>query len=1201
MNNQFFRLPGGKLSPQAQNAYRVLLAFIAVQFLIMGFLVFQTTQTPSWQLWVMDGLGVGLMTFEILGLVQVRRGRHELGIWLAFMAFLIVLFAIPLLYSGLGIVFMVSALTITILVGGQTLPPRQLRLFILIGIIVGAADLLLDLFIPFQRTALPGFQNIVYLALAFLLPVLGYTIVRQFRDYSLRVKMIAAFVVIAVGSAGTISFLAQLSLRTSLTEEIANKLASQANSRGIEIATSISRDMDLLKTLSMNVNIQNAARMANQTQLSQADINRLDQQWIAADAANNNANPLVSGVLNNEISTQLRDFRTQFRQHVEVFLTGKQGVSIASTNRTSDYNQADEEWWQAAYRDSLYIGPPEYDASSKTLAMNMAVAVRENGNGPIIGVLRTTVNFTNVANMLKVGTFGQTGRTIILLPSDQEIRLNAVGDGSFALILEETSPELLALSQSAFGFQNVSLNGTPTLVSIASVIPVSEPAYDTRMVSKLAWQAVTLQDEAEALQSVTTQTRNIVLLTIAIVIAASIAALGMTQAFAGPISRLNASAEKVRAGDLTAQAKVETRDEIGTLAATFNSMTQRLRDFISTLESRVAERTQSLELAAEVGRTVSQVRALDVMLKEAAELIRSRFDLYYVQVYLTNPSQTALVLQSGTGTVGAELVARAHQLPLNTASLNGRAAIEKHSVVISDTAASAAFRPNPLLPDTRSEMAVPLLIGDKVVGVLDMQSEHAGSLSQDVLPAFEALAGQLAIAIQNATFLAETQQARAEVEVQARRLVRTNWKDYLDAIHKPEQTGFVFEQNKVVPLSEAGSLQPPAEGSAISAPIAVTGEPLGTLVVEMDAQNQSAQNVELVNAVARQVAQQIESLRLLDSAERYRFEAEESSRRLTREGWKNYMDVNADQGSSYIYDLKEVRPYNQARDPQTEETSLSLPLKVRDETVGKLVVQGLGSDDKESLELSNAVAERLGAHIESLRQFDQTQSALAQSEKLSVASMRFAQSADLQELLTVANETFDIPVVNRMLLGVFNYDSANELESMDIAANWWNGSGHEPSEIGRHYSIETLNVLPLFMSATPVFSDDTFHDERVNGAALELVTQQNIRSMAVLPLYLGGRQVGVLFLESEETHNFTQSDTRLFTAVAPQIATVLENRRQFERAQQQAERETTLNLISQKIQSATTVEAVLQIAARELGHALGAPMTIAQLSMKDKK
>ena len=74
----------------------------------------------------------------------------------------------------------------------------------------------------------------------------------------------------------------------------------------------------------------------------------------------------------------------------------------------------------------------------------------------------------------------------------------------------------------------------------------------------------------------------------------------------------------------------------------------------------------------------------------------------------------------------------------------------------------------------------------------------------------------------------------------------------------------------------------------------------------------------------------------------------------------------------------------------------------------------------------------------------------------------------------------------------------------------------------------------------------------------------------------------------------------MFTALAPQIATLLESRRQFERAQQQANRESTLNVISQKIQSATSVEAVLQIAARELGHALGAPMTVAQLSMKDK-
>ncbi len=666
-----------------------------------------------------------------------------------------------------------------------------------------------------------------------------------------------------------------------------------------------------------------------------------------------------------------------------------------------------------------------------------------------------------------------------------------------------------------------------------------------------------------------------------------------------PVKALTETAALLAGGDLGRQVVVQSKDELGILANAFNNMTQRLRDMIGSLEARVAERTQSLELAAEVGRSVSQVRALDVMLKDAAEIIRSRFDLYYVQVYLTNPSQTALVLQSGTGTVGAELIGRGHQLPLNTGSINGRAAVEKRSVVISDTAASATFRPNPLLPDTRSEMAVPLLIGEKVVGVLDLQSQNAGSLSQDILPAFEALAGQLAIAIQNASLLAETEQARTEVEAQARRLSRSNWEDYMDAIHKPEETGFVFEQNEIKPITQES--QSPMNENALTAPIAVTGEALGNLVVEMEGQSPISRTSELVNSVARQVAQQIESLRLLDSAERYRFEAEEASRRLTREGWKDYVGANAAENLSFIYDLKEVRPHNHNGDQGTDEAALTLPLKVRDETVGRLVVQGLGSNDKESFDLASAVAERLGAHIESLRQYDQTQSALAQSEKLFDASSRLAQAADLQGLVGTVVETLKIPEINRAILVTFNYGPTNDLSGLDVIANWWDGSGHEVTPVGAHYSLEVIRLMPMFISPTPVFFHDTSTDERVDSTTMELVKRLNLRAVAVLPLHSGAHQIAALILESEGPHKFTQNESRLYTALAPQITTVLENRRQFEQAQKQADRETTLNLISQKIQSATTVEAVLQIAARELGHALGAPMTIAQLSMKDKK
>jgi len=435
----------------------------------------------------------------------------------------------------------------------------------------------------------------------------------------------------------------------------------------------------------------------------------------------------------------------------------------------------------------------------------------------------------------------------------------------------------------------------------------------------------------------------------------------------GLMTRLNSALEASRANE---QAQIKSNQE--------------LRELQAALEQRVVERTHSLELASEVGRAVSEVRALDVMLKDAAELIRKQFDLYYVQVYLTDPSQTYLNLQAGTGQVGEQLLARKHRLPLNTASINGRAAIEKKPAVISHTTTSATFKPNPLLPDTRSEMAVPLMIGQRVVGVLDMQSEHAGSLNQEVLSAFEALAGQLAIAIQNATFLAETNQAHAEMEKQAARQSRTNWTEYLDAIHKPEETGFLFEQNKITPLTNAQQTQTAGNDNALVAPISVTGETVGNLVVEMEGQSPVSRISELLDTVARQVSQQIESLRLLDSAERYRAEAEEASRRLTHEGWEDYMNTKSGTGLSYVYDLKEVRPYDQNKDQhnqQAEGFAHSLPLKIHDETIGKLIVQGLRADDSEALELANAVAERLSAHIEGLRLSRQTEQALSETKK----------------------------------------------------------------------------------------------------------------------------------------------------------------------------------------------------------------------------
>ena len=719
-------------------------------------------------------------------------------------------------------------------------------------------------------------------------------------------------------------------------------------------------------------------------------------------------------------------------------------------------------------------------------------------------------------------------------------------------------------------------------------------------VSEGRWGTIRLGLSDARQQGILATTTNlIVVVTIGLLIAAAAGIYLISNTLViRPLEKLGRVAQAIIQGDLTQRAVITTRDELGMLAETFNLMISQLRESFATLEHRVAERTHSLELAAEVGRTVSQVRALDVMLKDAAEIIRSRFDLYYVQVYLTNPAQNALLLQSGTGSVGAELVGRGHRLPLDSGSINGRAATEKRSVVISDTTASAAFRPNPLLPDTRSEMAVPLFIGEKVVGVLDLQSQQANALNQDILTAFEALAGQLAIAIQNATFLAETQQARAEVESQARRLTRANWVDYLDAIHKPEQIGFMFQGNQVTSLTEAEQPELVSGEDMLAAPISVSGEKLGALVVEMEEQKRSSQMEQLIFAVARQVAQQIESLRLLDSAERYRFEAEEASRRLTREGWKDYMDINADQGSSYIYDLKEVRSYNQARDQQTDESALSLPLKVRDETVGRLVIQGLGSDDTESLELANAVAERLGAHIESLRQFDATQRGQIELDK------RARQLAAVAEISTISSRELDI---DKMLHSVVHLTqrqfglyhahvfihNENTAELKIAACGWKEGDIHEGTDGTAVIPINQEQSLVARSARTR--QAVIVNDVRSDPGWLPNPLLPDTASELAVPLIVGNRLLGVMDVQSDHINAFTEEDANIQATLASQVATALQNARSFSQSQRQAKRETAVNLITQKIQSTTSVEAALQIAARELGHALGMRQTLVAL------
>ncbi len=1182
----------------SRGAFWGTIALAGIALLVYAYFaifLFRQPKTPV----ILVGLTVFLFSLgsAVTSIVLTIRGRQQSAVKLALYTLFIMGITIVSVFQGRARTASLSILVISIIAILYLLPSQFRRWY---SAVTAAAMIVmwsLEWVNPPWRVEIAAAKIGPAAVIVFVLIVgwIAFTQSRRFIAASLRNKLVVAFVAMAFFAVSAIGIVTNITATAQLDVVLGENFSELASRMAKDTADTVVNSKTALDGLVLNKFVQDTVEAANLSGDSNISaLTALDQQWRSA----NDKDPVIVGVLNNDLAGELHELQARLPQYAELFVTDRYGAVIGSTDRTSDYYQADEAWWQSAWNNgqgATYISEPVFDESTATYAINMALPIPAHNRSDILGVLRATVNINELRDALSANQFSQTGQAILLFSNNQYLSRETGTD--LGTLNTETAAAIESIL--AGGYGEISYDGADSLASKAPVVSSKNDAQE--VIDQLDWTIVVHQDISEAHAPIAATTRGVVYTAIAVLLAAALLALFIGGQFVKPVESLTAIAERLAKGDLSAQAAETSQDEIGTLAKTFNRMRTQLTDLIGSLEQRVADRTRNLELAAEVGRAVSQVRNLEVMLKDACELILKEFNLYYVQVYLTDPSQTTLNLEAGTGNVGAQLVGRGHSLPINLGSINGRAAAEKQAVVISDTTQSTTFRQNPLLPETRGEMAVPLVVANKVVGVLDMQSTNPGVLTMEILPAFQALAGQLAVAIQNSNLLAETEQARAEVERQARRLVRESWIEHLDAIHKPEQLGFVYDSHKVSPLTELDESQAPYDGKAVSVPIALAGEPLGSLVVEISDESRREQTGELVKVIAHQVAQQIENLRLLESAQRYRYEAEQAARLQTLEGWQKYMASRSTENLGYLYDAKEVRPQDHTQ--MEADFRFTLPLKARDEMIGKVWVQGLTETDQESVELVNAVAERLSTHVESLRLFEETRFGQLELDK------RARQLSAVAEISTASSRQLDIqPMLESVVqltqrkfglyhAHVFLYNEQTNM--LKIAACGWK-EGDEQEGMHGTTAIPFDQEQSLVARAARTQKAVIVNDVHNEPGWLPNPLLPDTASELAVPLLIGDRVLGVLDVQADRRNAFSEEDANIQTTLASQVATALQNARSFTQAQKQAEREAMLNVINQKIQSATSVEAVLQIAARELGHALGAPMTIAQLSMKDK-
>jgi GAF domain-containing protein len=193
-------------------------------------------------------------------------------------------------------------------------------------------------------------------------------------------------------------------------------------------------------------------------------------------------------------------------------------------------------------------------------------------------------------------------------------------------------------------------------------------------------------------------------------------------------------------------------------------MTSQLQGTLLSLEQRVADRTKDLATVAEVGTTTATIQETDKLLQAVVDLTKERFELYHSHIYLLDEIGENLVLAAGAGEPGHKMVAEKRSIPLNREqSLVARAARERKGVIVNDVTEAPDFLPNPLLPDTRSELAVPMIVGGKVIGVFDVQSEQVGRFTESDINIQTTLAAQVATSIQNVRSF-EQSKAQADLE-----------------------------------------------------------------------------------------------------------------------------------------------------------------------------------------------------------------------------------------------------------------------------------------------------------------------------------------------------------------------------------------------------------------------------------------------------
>jgi GAF domain-containing protein len=322
------------------------------------------------------------------------------------------------------------------------------------------------------------------------------------------------------------------------------------------------------------------------------------------------------------------------------------------------------------------------------------------------------------------------------------------------------------------------------------------------------------------------------------------------------------------------------------LSLTQTELESRSSDLL-TANTQLENRTRKLYAVAEVTRAATALRNFDDLLSSITSIISEQLGYHHVAIFLLDEQKQYVILRSANTEAGREMLSRAHRLPVGQLGIVSSVAQSGQPRIALRAGKEIALSSDSELPETQSQLVLPLRSGNEIIGVLDIQSTDPGEFTETDLATLSILADQVGIALQNALIFEESQRALREADIETMQATRQAWSGYAEAI---QTRGFRYDGIKSEPLKDRK--RPGRENDALLIPVQLRGQTIGRLKLNASERSHiwTDDELQMVKATAERVALALEGARLL----------EEAQKRATRESFLS--EVAAKLGASFQLD-----------------------------------------------------------------------------------------------------------------------------------------------------------------------------------------------------------------------------------------------------------------------------------------------------------